>query len=72
MTYIHVYTRRNGEGQNLLLGKSPPQKEEEGDKVVPPSKSSFPGSEESSDVEADPRPLKNVPPLWKKQWQGYK
>ena len=36
MTYIHVYTRKNGEGQNPLRGKSTPQKGEEGDEAGPP------------------------------------
>ena len=58
-----IYIREIGEGQNSLRGRSPPQKEEEGDEVVPSPKNSVPTSEKCSDVEADPQPLYDVPPL---------
>ena len=64
--------KRIGERRRPKEGNHPPQRGEEGDKVVPPPKSSMPSSEKCSDEEADPRPLNDVPPLWKKQQQGYK
>ena len=67
-----IYKSEENEEQDLIRGKSPPHKKEEEERQgSPPLKRRMSISERRSEVEASPRVQNDIPPLWKKQRQGY-